>query len=87
MTSETEPIVNRSIDGAVDTGSVHEAIPEHPLVDQDDDESDAENPELGFDNWEDDWIDDDQSEDEVEENDEEILAMDDMYGPRDNFYD
>jgi hypothetical protein len=47
----------------------------------DDIASDAENPELGFDNRGDDWTDiEEGSENEPEEEDEIIVAMDDMYG-------
>jgi hypothetical protein len=65
----------QTISTAGDEDSVNEEPP------NDDNASDAENPELGFDNREDDWIDiEEGSEDELEEEDEIIVAMDDMYG-------
>jgi hypothetical protein len=82
-TTSTED-VNR--DSATEMHSTDEAIPEVHEEDHDG-SSDAENPELGFDDLEDDWIDEDSEgelESEVEE-EEFILAMDDMYGSLENY--
>jgi hypothetical protein len=45
-------------------------------------ETDAENPEFGFENREDDWIDVEENfgEDRYEDDDDALVAMDDMYG-------
>jgi len=66
----------QTINTAADEDSVNEEPPD------DDNASDAENPELGFDdNHEDDWTDiEEGSENEPEEEDEIIVTMDDMYG-------
>jgi hypothetical protein len=67
-----------------EASSVNEARQE-PQPQYQDEASDMEDPELGFDNREDDWIDglgEDSAEElsEDEEDDEMISAMDDMYG-------
>jgi hypothetical protein len=82
--SSTSTTAMRTVDIGADTGSVHEGIPEWCQQGQDDG-SDTENPELGFDNREDDWIDlrEDDYEGEVDDEDEDeelMVAMDDMYG-------
>jgi hypothetical protein len=45
-------------------------------------ETDAENPEFGFENREDDWIDvgEDLGEERYDDDDDMLVAMDDMYG-------
>jgi hypothetical protein len=92
--STTSTTAMQTVDIGADMGSVHEGIPERRQQGQDDG-SDAENPELGFDNREDDWIDlrEEDYEGElsgVDDEDEELMvAMDDMYGfiEQDDRYD
>jgi len=68
-----------------DDTAENETVLEPCLRDDQDDVSDTEDPELGFDNREDDWVDaEGDSEEEgvgaEEDEDELIVAMDDMYG-------
>jgi len=69
------PTDTQTTSTAADEDSVNEEPPDDDIA------SDAENPELGFDNRGDDWTDiEEGSENEPEEEDEIIVAMDDMYG-------
>jgi hypothetical protein len=79
-TSATTQIPNIT----TDANSVNEAALE-PQIPNQDCESDGEDPELGFNNCEDDWTDSEEDlEDELnrveEDEDEQIFAMDDMFG-------
>jgi len=65
------------------TDTAPEIVLQPRLGDNQYDETDAENPEFGFENREDDWIDveEDFREDRYEDDDDDALvAMDDMYG-------
>jgi hypothetical protein len=87
--SSTSTTAMQTVNIGADTSSVHEGIPEWRQQGQDDG-SDTENPELGFDNGgdDDDWIDlreeDYEGElsgvDDEDEDEELMVAMDDMYG-------
>jgi hypothetical protein len=53
--STTSTTAMQTVNIGMDMGSIHEDIPEQHQQGQDDG-SDTENPELGFDNHEDDWM-------------------------------
>jgi hypothetical protein len=78
------PPATQAVDDAFDNTADTSYAAHEVILEGQDNDSNAENGELGFDNWEDDWVDEEYSEDELsqvdDEGDELILAMDSMYG-------